>query len=517
MRIGLYARVSTDEQESEDEQNDASRVRATSLGYTVVAVESDKISGLDSNRPGFQRIISLAKASEIDAIMVWKVSRFGRDFADAVSNCRDMDRIGVKVLSATEPIEHPFVRAIMFATAEENSRDKSAYVRLKMVSNAASGLWNGKPPVGYLMGPALDPINDKGHKLIRDPAKAPLVTRLFDLASTGRYSLAGLRDQAAMMGLKFAGDKPISRTRIGSILRNPAYTGDVIYGRTPHGRFQVRHHAPETEWAICTDAHPALVTRDQFAAVAAALSKNRAPGFQAGVRGSQYFLTGLVVCGDCGSRMYAGAGGSGRDGKYKFHQYSCVRGSEYGHCNTKSVGGVGVDAYVKEALAGINIGPTERARAAELLRAQEKERHQDADQQRQNLLRDRQRHEDRRLDLARRRFDSDIPADIYAKLESEQVQAIAIIDSALKGLEESRPLDLNAELSWLENWTLDQSDFDLEAWQEFARLFIEKIIIRRPEGKRSSRWHMTLDIQIVWTPAAALLREAATSATATHI
>jgi hypothetical protein len=358
------------------------------------------------------------------------------------------------------------------------------------------------------MGPALDPIHNKGHRLVLDPIKAPLVARLFDLAASGRYSLRQLRDEAERMGLRFAGDEPISRTRIGTILRNPAYVGDVIYGRTPHGRFQARHHAPETEWSVSRDAHPAIVTRETFDAVQAVLTRNQSPGFQAGVRGSQYFLTGLVVCGDCGSRMYGGAGGSGR-GKYHFYQYACVRGSEYGNCNTKSVGGVGVDHYVKEALAAINIGPVERARAAQLLREHENARLQDADQQRQNLLRDRQRHEDRRLDMARRRYDTDIPAELYARLEAEEVQAIGIINNALKSLDEVKLLDISAELAWLEGRSLDQADFDLEAWQEFARLFIEKVVIHRPEGTRSTRWKLNLDIQIVWTPAASLIKEAA--------
>jgi site-specific DNA recombinase len=510
MRWGLYARVSTVKQESETEQLEAcqTKMAVSDDRAILVAAEHDKITGFNSARPGFQRIISLAKSGEIDAIMVFKVARFGRDFVDGVTVCRDLDRIGVKVYSVTESIEQPFVRSIMFAAAEENSRDKSDYVRLKMVANAAAGLWNGRPPVGYLMGPAIDPRNNKGHRLIVDPDKGPLVTRLFNLAATGRFSLAHLREEAAQMGLRFAGDKPISRTRVGTILRNPAYMGDVVYGRFPHGRFQERHAAPEEKWAVCRDAHPALVTRETFEAVGAALARNRSPSFQGGIRGTKYLLTGLVTCGDCGSRMYAGAGGTG-GGKYKFYQYGCVRGSEYGHCSVKSVGGVGVDAFIKEALAEFNIGPTERARAIELLRKNEMERLQDVNQQRLNLVRDRERHEDRRLDLARRRFDSDIPADIYAKLEGEQVTAIAIIENALKGLEASKPLNLNTELAWLENWSLDQADFDLEAWQEFARLFVEKVIVRRPEGQRSTRWRLNLDIEIVWTPAAAILREAA--------
>lgn len=508
MQALVYARVSQDEQDTLTEQIDAGRERVRREGGTVVAIESDKLSGFDARRPGYQALLKAARSRDIDTVVVWKLDRLGRDHAEAIRAAQELDRLGIRLVSVTEAIDDPFYRDLMFVFAGQASRQTAERVRLKMVSNAKAGLWNGRPPVGYLMGLAIDPINGKGHRLVLDPAKAPLVTRLFELAATGKYSLNQLRIEAERMGLRFAGERPISRTRVGTILRNPAYVGDVVYGRTPHGRFQARHHADESEWAVHQDAHPAITDRETFRLVQETLRRNKAPGFQAGVRGSQYFLTGLVVCGDCGSRMYGGAGGNGR-GKYRFTQYSCVRGSEYGNCTVKSVGGKGVDDYVKTTLASIKIGTSEKNRAVELLRQRELARHDETEQQRANLLRDRQRHQNRRLELARRRFDTEIPAELYAQLEDEEQSAIGIIDGVLRGLEESKTLDVSAELAWLDSRSLDQSDFDLEAWQEFARLFIQQVVVRRPEGQRSTRWRLNLDISIVWKPAGELLRQAA--------
>ncbi len=512
MRCLIYVRVSTVEQDTLTDQIASCSAYTARQGGIVVGVESDKLSGFDAQRPGYQRALKAAREGAVDAVCVWKLDRLGRDHAEAIRAAQELDRLGVKLLSVTEPVDHPFFRDLMFLFAGEASRQTSQRVRLKMTADAREGKWPGRPPVGYLI---------ENRRLVADPRKAPLVTSLFELAATGRYSLAQLRDEVAAMGLRFSGNRrrpgeqPISRTRIGTILRNPAYVGDVVYGRVPNGRFTKRHHAAESDWAICRDAHPPLVDRATFDAIAAVLRNNRRPGFQAGVRGSTYFLTGLLICGDCGSRMYGGAGGSGL-GKYKSHQYSCVRGSEYGGCSVKSVGGKGVDGYVKAALSHLTIGPEVYIKAELLLREQAEAQRAEADQQRRNLLRRREEIEAGRTARARSLYTNLVPPDVYHRLEAQDAEALRILDSELRGLEEAPPVPtlerelafLGSESARLPRAPLDHESFDLEAWQEFARLFIERVIVHRRPGRRSNRWHLAVDLDIRWAPGAEILRRA---------
>jgi hypothetical protein len=87
---------------------------------------------------------------------------------------------------------------------------------------------------------------------------------------------------------------------------------------------------------------------------------------------------------------------------------------------------MGLEKLVKSELARlVTITPAQRGQVEKLIHAESLRREKDAGAQRENLLRDRDRHEAKRLELARRRFDSDIPADLYAKMEAEEQQAIA--------------------------------------------------------------------------------------------
>src|SRR6185436_10056405 len=158
MQALVYARVSQDEQDTLTEQIEASRERVRRDGGTVVAVESDKLSGFDVRRPGYQALLRAARAHEIATVVVWKLDRLGRDHAEAIRAAQELDRLGIRLISVTEQIDDPFYRDLMFVFAGQASRQTAERVRLKMVSNAKAGLWNGRPPVGYLMGPAIDPI-----------------------------------------------------------------------------------------------------------------------------------------------------------------------------------------------------------------------------------------------------------------------------------------------------------------------------------------------------------------------
>src|SRR5262249_41190959 len=107
------------------------------------------------------------------------------------------------------------------------------------------------------------------------------------------------------------------------ILTNPHYTGDLFWNRTSHGKHHKvqglrvceRRHSktasgrvkvvrnPEGEVIVVRAAHPAIVDRETFELVRAKLAANSKSSGRK--RGSpDWPFSGLVVCGDCGSRMY---------------------------------------------------------------------------------------------------------------------------------------------------------------------------------------------------------------------
>jgi putative DNA-invertase from lambdoid prophage Rac len=88
-RVALYCRVSTGGQ-STDMQADELRRMAEARGWQVATVVEEKISGRKL-RPARERLIAEAKAGAYDAVMVWKLDRWGRSTADLVSSIRDLD------------------------------------------------------------------------------------------------------------------------------------------------------------------------------------------------------------------------------------------------------------------------------------------------------------------------------------------------------------------------------------------------------------------------------------------
>lgn len=102
-RVALYCRVSTGGQ-STDMQADELRRMAEARGWQVATLVEEKISGRKL-RPARQRLITEAKAGAYDAVMVWKLDRWGRSTADLVSSIRDLDESGVTFVSLKDGID----------------------------------------------------------------------------------------------------------------------------------------------------------------------------------------------------------------------------------------------------------------------------------------------------------------------------------------------------------------------------------------------------------------------------
>jgi len=102
-RVALYCRVSTGSQ-STGLQADELRRMAEARGWEVAEVVEEKVSGRKL-RPARQALIADAKAGKVDAVMVWKLDRWGRSTADLVSSIRDLDEAGVAFISLKDGID----------------------------------------------------------------------------------------------------------------------------------------------------------------------------------------------------------------------------------------------------------------------------------------------------------------------------------------------------------------------------------------------------------------------------
>jgi putative DNA-invertase from lambdoid prophage Rac len=104
MRVGLYVRISTVDQNPEMQLQELESY-SKSRGFTVVRVFEDRATGTNTNRPAFRELLSLARARELDAIVVWKLDRFARSLKDLIVTLQDLDDIGVRFISLKDHID----------------------------------------------------------------------------------------------------------------------------------------------------------------------------------------------------------------------------------------------------------------------------------------------------------------------------------------------------------------------------------------------------------------------------
>lgn len=102
-RVAAYVRVSTAEQNHAMQLDDIRKL-AELRGWEIVSVIEEKASGAKL-RPARQKLIAEAKAGAVDAIVTWKLDRWGRSTLDLLSTLTDLDSAGVAFVSVRDSID----------------------------------------------------------------------------------------------------------------------------------------------------------------------------------------------------------------------------------------------------------------------------------------------------------------------------------------------------------------------------------------------------------------------------
>ena len=103
-RVGLYARVSTQDQQTIPLQMRAMREYAATRGWTIVMQVKEVGSGA-SERELRQKLIEAARRREIDVVLVWRLDRWGRSLPDLVTTLEELNHLGVGFVSLTEALD----------------------------------------------------------------------------------------------------------------------------------------------------------------------------------------------------------------------------------------------------------------------------------------------------------------------------------------------------------------------------------------------------------------------------
>ena len=106
-RAALYLRVSTAEQDTENQRLALEQV-ASHRGWEIVVVYSDSgISGTKSRaaRPGLNRMLEDASRRRFDVVMAWSIDRLGRSLVDLLGTIQHLEVTGVDVYLDQQAID----------------------------------------------------------------------------------------------------------------------------------------------------------------------------------------------------------------------------------------------------------------------------------------------------------------------------------------------------------------------------------------------------------------------------
>jgi putative DNA-invertase from lambdoid prophage Rac len=191
LRTGLYARVSTHDQYTLSLQLDALRTYAAQRGWSIVT-EVQEVGSGSIQRPKRELLMTAARRRDVDAVLVWRLDRWGRSVADLVLTLQELNELGVGFVSLTEALDltTPTGRAMagLLAVFAEFEREiLRERVRAGIAHARQHGKPHGRPPVARRKAPQVD-------RLFADGLSQSAIARQLDIGRTSvRRILAGRR------------------------------------------------------------------------------------------------------------------------------------------------------------------------------------------------------------------------------------------------------------------------------------------------------------------------------------
>lgn len=348
LRCYLYTRVSTEIQVdgySLEAQKERLRKEAEHRGMKVVGEYSDEgKSGKNiKGRPEFQKMLGDIKdgKDKVDYVLVFKLSRFGRNAADTLNSLQYMEDFGVNLLCVEDGIDSAgaagkLMISVLAAVAEierENIKEQTMAGRRQ---KARDGRWNGGfAPYGYKL---VHKDGEKGKVLEIDEKEAELVRLIYDKfvnTNMGANGIAKwLNEHGYTKTVRQNGTMPaLSAHFVKLVLDNPVYMGKIAYGRRKtekiegtRNEFHIVKQA-EDAYEIYDGIHEAIVSEEMWYK---AYAKRKVTGIKhekTHSMGHYHMLSGLVRCPECGAKMYGVVNRKKKKGSDEFYKdmwyYKC--------------------------------------------------------------------------------------------------------------------------------------------------------------------------------------------------
>lgn len=339
-KVYTYTRVSTAMQVdgySLDAQKSRMKAFADYNGYEIVGEYEDagKSGKSIEGRLQFSQMMDDIKSGKdgVSYVLVFKLSRFGRNAADVLSTLQVMQDFGVNLICVEDGIDSSkdagkLMISVLSAVAEIERENIRVQTMEGRIQKAREGKWNGGfAPYGYKLVNGRLEINEEEAEAIR------VIFEQYVNTNTGANGISKyLEDHGIHKIIRQNGKTPLfDAALIRKILKNPVYCGKIAYGRRKtekiHGTRNDYHLVEQDNYLLTDGIHKPIVSEElwqtaQVKLLAQSKKYERVNGKDTKV----HLLSGIVKCPVCGAGMYGNKSVKHKkDGtKYKdFYYYGC--------------------------------------------------------------------------------------------------------------------------------------------------------------------------------------------------
>lgn len=338
-RCYIYTRVSTAMQVdgfSLDAQKEKLKKYADYQDMVVVREFSDEgKSGKNvDGRPQFKEMLELIEAGtdDIDYVLVFKLSRFGRNAADVLSSLQKMQDFGVNLICVEDGIDSSkdagkLMISVLSAVAEIERDNILVQTMEGRKQKAREGKWNGGfAPYGYK-------LVDGSLFIAEDEVE--VIKIIFDKyinTTMGVVAIAAFLNESGYVKKKRQNNTidGFAASFVKGVIDNPVYCGKLAYGRRKTEKVQGKrnefHVVKQDEFMVVDGEHEAIIGAEEWKA---AQDKRKTTGVKRVKTHSlehEHILTGILKCPGCGANMYGNVnrkrhpkGGTYRD----YFYYAC--------------------------------------------------------------------------------------------------------------------------------------------------------------------------------------------------
>lgn len=317
LRVAAYCRVSTDDEEQltsyrNQIEHYTNKIKQNADWKLVGIFADEGITGvMAKKRDEFLKLINLCRDGKVDVIITKSISRFSRNVADTIKYVRELKALNVAVIFEKENIDTSKMTSEMildmygvFAQAESESISDNVRMGKRF------GYKSGKVPMQY--GQILGYRRGEDDEPEIVPEEAKIIELIYYKFLEG-WSLPKLSKYLEENGYKTAkGSTAWSKATIRGILTNEKYKGDVLMQKSYVVDLfskKVAKNNGELPMYLVKNHHKPIIPREVWDKVQVVIAKRNniksatdMNMMKKGRYSSKYALTGLVICGDCGSQ-----------------------------------------------------------------------------------------------------------------------------------------------------------------------------------------------------------------------